>query len=280
MTGTTDGPDADGPIGRRSDRPLSAALAELDDGCCVLVTGDVSDEAYRVASSRYFGAPHRRRRRVLALTTGATEAPNAWLPDGVDAANDDAAVVRLDGAVRDPAAASGTDVSASSGFDSASEAAGTTGTAGDSDAGPDRLDLDGGVDEDAGPTAVGDPGAIRTAVLDAIADVDGDRSDRLGLRVGVYRIDMLSATLGGDATGSLLREVSRTTRDRGGMAHFHLPRPVSGEPRSDPVVAEFVELLDDELDVIVELRRRETASVPEERWHIIGWGTTEWNALR
>ena len=280
MTGTTDGPDADGPIDRGSASPLSAALAELDDGCCVLVTGDVSAETYRVASSRYFGAPQRRRQRVLALATGATEAPNAWLPDSVDATDDDAAVVRFDDAVRDPAAASGSDVSASSPFESASDATDTTGAADGSDAGPDRLNLDEGVDEDTGPTEVGDPGAIRAAVLDAIDEVDEDRPTRLGLRVGVFRVDMLCETLGSDATGSLLSEISRTTRDRGGMAHFHLPRPASGDPRSDPVVAEFVELLDDDLDVIVELRCRETASAPEERWHIIGWGTTEWNTLR
>ena len=281
MTGTTDDLGSDGAIIRGPDSTLSAALAELDDGCSVLVTGDVSEEAYRVASSRYFGAPHRCRQRVLALTTGGAEAPDAWFPDGVDAADDDdATVVRLDGAVRDPTVASGWDASSpdavdpvSDGTDTPSAASGT-----EPDAGTDRIDLDGAVGE--GGTADGDAAAVRADLLDAIDEVDEDRPGRLGLRVGVFRVDMLCATLGADATGSLLREVSRATKDRGGMAHFHLPRPVGADPRSDSVVAEFVELLDDDLDVIVELRCRETASAPEERWHIIGWGTTEWNTLR
>ncbi|MXR42358.1 hypothetical protein GRX01_13545 [Halobaculum sp. WSA2] len=287
MTGTTDDPGSDGATIRGPESTLSAALAELDDGCSVLVTGDVSDEAYRVASSRYFGAPHRRRQRVLALTTGGAEAPDAWLPDGVDAADDDAAVVRLDGAVRDPTVASGSDASATDAVDPTSDVTDLTSDVTDPtsaasgtepDAGPDRIDLDGAAGE--GGTADGDAAAVRAELLDAIDEVDEDRPARLGLRVGVFRVDMLCATLGADATGSLLREVSRATHDRGGMAHFHLPRPVGGDPRSDSVVAEFVELLDDDLDVIVELRCRETASAPEERWHIIGWGTTEWNALR
>jgi len=285
MTETADGPDGGGPIGRGSDSTLSAALADLDDGCCVLVTGDVPDEAYRVASSRYFGAPHRCRQRVLGLTTGGTEAPNAWFPDGVDADDGDAAIVRLDGAVRDPTAVSGSDGSASSAVGPGGNATDTPNGADASDAGPDRLDVDEGDDGDDGRTAAADAtddetAAIRTALLNAIDEVDAGRPTRLGLRVGVFRVDMLCATLGSEAASSLLSEVSRTTRDRGGMAHFHLPRPASGEPRSDPVVAEFVELLDEDLDVIVELRCRETASAPEERWHILGWGTTEWNALR
>ncbi|MFC6794234.1 hypothetical protein ACFQFH_07580 [Halobaculum halobium] len=218
MTGTTDDPDPGGPVGRGSDSTLSAALAELDDGCCVLVTGDVSDEAYRVASSRYFGAPQRRRQRVLALTTGGSESADPWLPDGVDTADDDAAVVRLDGAVRDPVAASDSDGPGP-------------------DAGPDRFDLDGGGpgggDSTAGDgtgasdheTADGEPAAVREALLDAIEEVDTEPPNRLGLRVGVFRVDMLCATLGSDATQSLLGDVSQTTRDRGGMAHFHLPAP-------------------------------------------------------
>ncbi|QZP38167.1 DUF7504 family protein [Halobaculum magnesiiphilum] len=298
MTGTTEGPDAAEPIRRGSDSTLSSALAKLDDGCCVLVTGDVSEEAYRVASSRYFGAPHRRRRRVLALTTGGAASPEAWLPDGVDAADDGAAVVRLDGTVRDPAAAAGSDATGSgsdaassgpdaaapSAFESEAETTETPNADTDSGAGPDRLDLDGTVSDhktvsDDGATD-GEAATVRTTLLDAIDEVDEDRSNRLGLRVGVFRVDMLWATLGSEATGQLLREVSRTTRDRGGMAHFHLPRPTDGDPRSDPIVSEFVELLDDDLDVIVELRCRESAPTPEERWHIVGWGTTEWNALR
>ncbi|GAA0218213.1 DUF7504 family protein [Halobaculum roseum] len=298
MTGTTEDPDAAESIRRGSDSTLSAALAELDDGCCVLVTGDVSEEAYRVASSRYFGATQRRRRRVLALTAGGTESPEAWLPDGVDAADDGAAVVRLDGTVRDPAAAAGSDAAGSgpdadsagpdaaapTAFGSEPEATDTPNATTDPDTGPDRIDLDGTVSDD-GTVANdgagdGDAATVRTTLLEAIDEVDEDRSNRLGLRVGIYRVDMLCATLGSEATGDLLREVSRTTRDRGGMAHFHLPRPTDEDPRSDPIVSEFAELLDDDLDVIVELRCRETTPVPEERWHIVGWGTTEWNALR
>ncbi|SHH19758.1 DUF7504 family protein [Halobaculum gomorrense] len=291
MTGRTDDSPSNSALVRGPESTLSAALADLDDGCCVLVTGDVSDDAYCVAASRYFGATQHLRRRVLALTTDGSASPSAWFPDGVDAGDADAAVVRLDDAVRDPAAATGESDAANAG--GAGDAIHPSGTSTDdtSPAEPASLDLDGGGGEatDAAAEAVdheSTAGGMRAAILDAIEEVDGarpddtDRSDRLGLRVGIFRVDMLCATLGGDATGTLLCEVAQTTRDRGGMAHFHLPRPTGESPRSDPVIDEFVDILGDSLDVIVELRSRETASAPEERWHILDWGTTEWNSLR
>jgi hypothetical protein len=288
MTGTTDDPGADDALVRGPESTLSAALADLDDGCCVLVTGDVSDDAYRVAASRYFGATLRRRRRVLALTTDGSASPSAWFPDGVDATGDDAAVVRLDGAVRDPAAAAGrSDGGAGAGAHPPEGAADSDSSAPSAD-GRTSLDLDAGDDGAVGDAAGIEDGsgaaAMQSALLDAIGEVtpeaDADRSGRHEFRVGIFRVDMLCATLGSAATGALLRDVSRRTRDRGGMAQLHLPRPTDGNPRSDPVIAEVVDLLGDTLDVIVELRSRETASAPEERWHILEWETTEWNALR
>ncbi|UIO99042.1 hypothetical protein Hbl1158_10915 [Halobaculum sp. CBA1158] len=231
---------------RGSPSTLSAALARLDDGCCVLVTGDVPDDAYQLAASRYFGEPDRERRRVLALTRGAND-DDAWLPDGVDAADDDAAVIHVDDPARDP-----TDVRPGS-------------------ADPDSVDLD-----DSDDTSADE---LRERLFDAVdrfADADG----RLELRVGVYRVDTLCATLGSDTTRELLRDLASETRDRGGMAHLHLPRSSGDRPRDDPVVDDVAAALGEHLDVIVELRCRERASGPEERWHILGWGRTEWNSLR
>lgn len=292
--------------GRTSGGPnstLSAALAGLDDGCCVLVTGDVPDDACRLAAARYFGATDRRRRRVLALTDGAADAA-AWLPEDVDPADDDAAVVRLGDGLRDPtvavdeASVDGASVAGtgSEGLDGPetttgpetpggepSDGTATTGRGtADADAAtddgataPDSVDLDGGSGAE----------AVRTAIMDAIDEVAADsHAGRLELRVGVYRVDALSATIGAEATRELLRDVAATTRARGGMAHLHLPRAagVDGaddERRRDPVVDDLVEALGDELDVTAELRSREQSPVPEERWHILGWGCTEWNPL-
>lgn len=274
MTGTLDHHPADDAFTRGPESTISSALADLDDGCCVLVTGDVPDDAYRVAASRYFGTPHRRRHRVLAFTPGADD-PTAWLPQDVAPDDDDTAVVRLDGSVRAPAdgvegIGSNGNVEGIESNDGGSVSATT----------PDRIDLDAA--GDGGGDGGTDADEVRTALIDAIDDVvPDDRDGRLALRVGVYRIDTLCAAVGSDQGLALLRTVARTTRERGGMAHFHLPRPATGgAPRSDPVVDEVADSLGETLDVIVELRSRERSAVPEERWHIRGWGTSEWNPLR
>ncbi|PSQ08033.1 hypothetical protein BRC97_01225 [Halobacteriales archaeon QS_6_71_20] len=272
MTGTTNRAGADGALLRGPESTLSAALAELDDGCGVLVTGDVPDDAYRAAASRYFGVPDRDRRRVLALTRDPADAAG-WLPDGVAPGDDGVAVRRLPGAVREPTAAADA---------SAPEPDGQTDTGlpGDGEPGgrtsPARLDLDG--DGESPEAAAADARSTLSGAIDAVAD--GEAGGRLRLRVGVYRIDTLCAALGEERARPLLRDVAETTRERGGMAHFHLPRPAEGDPRSDPVVGAVADALGDALDAIVELRTRERSSVPEERWHILEWGRTDWNSLR
>ncbi|WP_284013705.1 DUF7504 family protein [Halobaculum litoreum] len=261
MTGTADATGADDGLPRGRESTLSAALAELEDGCCVLVTGDAPDAAYRVAASRYFGEPDRRRQRLLALTE-AGASPTPWLPEGADpSADDETTVVRLDGSVRDPAAVS--------------ELSHTNGEAPTATDSPDRLDLDGG-----SPDASWDAEAVAAAVFEAMDAVAVEDPGRLALRVGLYRADALCATVGTEPARDLLRSIAGETRDRGGMAHLHLPRPASGDPRADPVVDDTADALGDELDVIVELRSRDGSPVPEERWHILEWGATEWNPLR
>ncbi|WP_313695094.1 DUF7504 family protein [Halorarum halobium] len=243
-----------------ADPSLGEALDALDDGCRLLVTGDVPTDAHRVAAARYFGDPSYPRRRVLGLTHDAPR-PDAWFPGGVTAAEDGAAVVRMDDPLRDPAAASGS-------------------PAGDRGVPPD-----------------GD-GTFRSRFLDAIATVadaeDGDavgengseergRDDGMRLRVCLFRVDGIRAALGEAAAGALLRDVTSAVGKRDGMAQFHLPRRSAadgeGDVRSDPVVDAVVTQLADRLDVVVELRLRDRAVVPDERWHIDGWGSTGWHPL-
>ena len=269
MTGTTNRVGADEALLRGPESTLSAALAELDDGCAVLVTGDVPGDTYRAAASRYFGAPHRRRRRVLALTRDHGDAA-AWLPEGVTPEDDDVAVRRLPGTVRDPAAA--TDASALGSGETSGRRDFPGGGEPAEPASPARLDLDG--HDDSPEVAAAETRATLLDAVDAVAVDDPD--GRLRLRVGVHRVDTLCAALGEERTRSVLLDVAEATRERGGMAHFHLPRPAPEDPGSDPVLS----AVEDELDVVVELRTRESSTVPEERWHILGWGRTDWNALR
>ncbi|WP_435125996.1 DUF7504 family protein [Halobaculum sp. D14] len=250
------GRGADPPHLARGDdtSPLGSALAELESGCGLLVTGDAPTAAFRVATSRYFGVPSRRRRRLLCLTNPPART-DAWLPGAVTAAHDDAAAVRLGPA--DPRSASG-DVRGD----------GRAHGPGD-DRAVDRLRTD-----DAGP--------VREALfgrLDALAGSEGSL-DRLELRVGLFRVDQLRHRLGDDAADALLRELAAATRDRGGLAHFHLPRPVSDvdAPRDDPVVGDVTDALGDAVDAVVQLRGG-ADGVPEERWSIDGWGVTEWSRL-
>ncbi|QLG62240.1 DUF7504 family protein [Halorarum salinum] len=240
----TPGAEASGPRTRGADPSLRAALDTLDGGCGMLVTGDVPTDAHRVAATRYFGDPSNPRRRVLGLTHD-TPRPNAWLPGSVSADSGGTAIVRRDDTLRSAGASGGSPAS------------------------------DGGL----APSGPVDDGFGRR-FLDAIDEVSVDGGDEMTLRVGLYRVDGLRATLGESGAGDVLREAAATTRDRGGMAHFHLPRrPVDGEPRSDPLVDGIATQLGEVLDVVVELRLRDRAVLPEERWHIHGWGTTDWYPL-
>lgn len=229
---------------RGSGPSLQNALDTLGDGCSLLVTGDVPTDAHRVAAARYFGDPSNLRRRVLGLTHD-TPRPNEWLPGTVTADSDHTEVVRMDDALRNPVAAD------------------------DSPAG------DGGFSSTPN-------GEFRSRFLDAIERVSGHETPGdLQLRVGLLRVDGLRAALGENEAGRLLSDVAAATRNRGGMAHFHLPRRSAdeGAPRSDPMVDAVATQLGEQLDVIVELRLRETAAVPEERWNIQGWGSTDWHLL-
>lgn len=244
--GRTDprGADASAPRTRGPEPSLRTALDALDGGCGLLVTGDVPTDAHRVAATRYFGDPSNPRRRVLGLTHD-TPRPSAWLPGSVTADSGGTAVVRMDDALRNSAAAGS----------------------------PAN---DGGF----APNDAADDGFGRR-FLDAIDEVGCvEEGDGMNLRVGLYRVDGLRATLGESDAGDVLREAAATTRDRGGMAHFHLPRrPTDEDPRSDPVVDTIATQLGEALDVVVELRLRDRAVLPEERWHIHGWGPTDWYPL-
>lgn len=247
MSGPTRTRDDDRSAARprtRSGEPtLQAALDRLAGGCGLLVTGDVPTDAFRVAAGRYFGEPSNPRRRVLGLTHDSLR-PEEWLPGSVDPEDDDAEVVRLDDAVRGGATA-------------------TT------------------VEDGGQPNACCDTETFPDRFLDAIRADDGDRNDSMYLRVGLFRVDGLRAALGEERAGDLLRDAAAATRDRGGMAHFHLPRPATeaSTPRADPVVDNVATRLGEHLDVIVQLRFAEQAAVPEERWHILGWGATDWHPL-
>ena len=247
------GATATGAGARGPGSSLREALDALGDGCSLLVTGDVPTDAHRVAAARYFGDPAEPRRRVLGLTHD-TPRPAAWLPGAVTAESDHTEVVRMDDALRDPSAVSGSPTS------------------------------DGGF-------TPADGGGFPNRFLDAIervadADVeegdgDGDCPADMRLRVGLFRVDGLRAAIGEAEAGRLLHEAAATTRARGGMAHFHLPRrsTADDDPRADPLVDDVATQLGEALDVNVELRLRDRAVVPEERWHIEGWGSTDWHPL-
>ena len=245
-TGPRDDGVASRPRTRGGEPTLQAALDRLAGGCGLLVTGDVSTEAYRVAAMRYFGESSNARRRVLGLTHDSLQ-PDDWLPGPVGHESDETVVVRLDDAVRDPTAtARPVEDGGCLGADTETE-----------ESFPDRF-------------------------LRSIRAGDEERRDSMYLRVGLFRVDGLRAALGERRADDLLHDAAAATRERGGMAHFHLPRPAAdaATPRADPVVDTVATRLGEHLDVIVQLRFAEHSAVPEERWHIIGWGTTGWHPLR
>lgn len=256
MSGPTETRDDDRsaarPRTRGGEPTLQAALDRLAGGCGLLVTGDVPADAFRVAAVRYFGEPSNPRRRVLGLTHDSLRA-REWLPGSIGPDSDDTAVVRCGDAVRGGATAER--------GDGGPTRPGGTGNPGDADR---------------------DPETFPERFLDAVRDDGGRATDGMYLRVGLFRVDGLRAALGEERAGDLLADAAAATRERGGMAHFHLPRPTTdgASPRADPVVDAVATRLGDDLDVIVQLRFGDHAAVPEERWHIAGWGATEWHPLR
>ena len=84
---------------------LREVLTDLkEQGCSLLIAGEVPAGLSRLQSRRLFGVPEADRKRVLALTKPTGVPPRDWLPDGVSPSDGDVRVLDFGGASRSAAA--------------------------------------------------------------------------------------------------------------------------------------------------------------------------------
>ncbi|MFC7165406.1 DUF7504 family protein [Halospeciosus flavus] len=179
-------------------------LTELkQNGCSILVTGEVPTAVTAQATRKLLGSPAAERRRALVLTDPAQPDPNDLLPGGVDPDDPDVHVVDR----RD--------------FYRGSATGATAGAPGS----PLDLDL---------TTVLRD--AVRT-----LAPPDG--YDPSQLRTGVVSLSPLLDQYGVDPIRRDVVDASAVVRDVDGMAHFHLPSDDEDlVDEFKPVVDAYIEL--------------------------------------
>lgn len=191
--------DPESPTQSVQDREAFArALMELKRrGCCVLVTGQVSERTRAAQSRRLFGESDTPRQRVLTLTDATPSSAARYLP--ADLAPTHSTVTLLD-------CTDNVRVITSLG-----------------------LALDSSTESDE-TASVGDLGGL---LYDAISDALCTDTCPGGLRLGIATLGVLLDTDGLSATRAFIREIRADMLKAHGMAHFHLP----GVPNSETITA-------------------------------------------
>lgn len=211
-------------------------------GCCVLVTGQVSERVRAAQSRQLFGEIDEPRQRVLTRTDAApTFTETCWyLPDGITPTQPNVTVLDHTSRVRDStvsesvqpsSTASHTPSSPSPFFD-------------DSDSNTHSDEYRCGLDQ----------------LYESITTVIPD--DCMGpgtIRLGVATLCALIGTDGLSATRAFVRTVRADVSAVNGMSHFHLP----GLPDT-----ETLDALRPVIDIHLELREAQPR-VPEHRWHLL-----------
>jgi hypothetical protein len=197
---------------RKSGAPagFDEVLAHLkQNGCNLLVTGEVAAEVSDAATRRFMGAPYEDRKRVLALADAATDRVDRRLPGGCGRDDPDVRVVARRNDARSAAA-----------------------TAPGRSAPADRV-------------VESDLRSFREAICDAVAAYDHatDGLDPAQLRLSVDSLRLLLDYADRDEVERFLRGVTALVAGVDGMAHYHLP------VADDDVVAALTPLFDARIEL-------------------------------
>jgi hypothetical protein len=219
------------------DRFASELMRLKRRGCCVLITGSVSERVRAMQSRALFGGIEEYRQRVLALTDATPTEKAQYLPDGLTPESSDVTVLNYTDTVRD-----------------------VTGVAD-----PSSLQLS------ASPSSVWTETTSVTGLgatlSDSITETIQSGLSPGELRIGVATLNALIAMDGLPATCAFIREVRADLRAAHGMGHVHFP----GSPDTDALVA-----LRSVVDIHLELRESQRYT-PEQRWHLLDADiTTNW----
>ena len=179
--------------GERSTHEFREALTSLKrDGCNLLVTGTVAEDATEAATRTLLGAPDADRKRIVALAESTERGVGDRLPVGVDSAGPNVWLVDQRTHQRSvPKAVQENDVTLPS-ADDGNELA-----------------------------------RLREEIIVAI-DYFERRDDGLDpseLRLSVSSLGWLTHECDADAVAKFVRSVGAMVRGVHGMAHYHLPRP-------------------------------------------------------
>ncbi|MFC5367652.1 DUF7504 family protein [Salinirubrum litoreum] len=248
--------------GEDDDRDLGAVLDDLKSaGCAVLVTG-TAPEACVAASQKLFGAPHQHRRRVLVTHETGSDA-DRWLPEGVSVC-DETELLRPPLIGRDTASDSpAPDDTALDGPTIDDPETDVSGVETPAHGGPTTEPPDGGPTAEPSTTALD---RLRSDLSDVISDYQSDRLEPGEVRVGVTSADALASKYGRTELLSFVRTATALIRGVRGLGHLQLGQSRDGD---------LVPLLDDLFDARVDVRKQPGLPA-EQRWHVPGYGTTEW----
>lgn len=108
--------------------------------------------------------------------------------------------------------------------------------------------------------------SLRTNLSDIISGYQSDRLDPGEVRVGITSADALASKYGRDELLLFVRTATALVRGVRGLGHLQLGQSLDGD---------LVSLLDDLFDARVDVRQQPGLPA-EQRWHVPGYGTTEW----
>lgn len=219
--------------------PFASELTRLkQQGCCVLVTGSVSERVRAMQSDNLFGVADERRQRVLILTDATSGGTAQYLPDGITPEHPHVTVLDYTDDARNMAGV--TDLSSlSPSMDSSSVSP-------ESDRGDELV----------------------TPLYEAITDtIQTDQLSAGELRVGVATLTPLITVDGLSAACTFVRAVRTEMLAAHGIAHVHLP----GSPNAN-ILTTFRSIVDIHLEL-----RNSQQFVPEHRWQLLDADlTTTW----
>lgn len=237
----------DEPGGAVEDRFANELMRLKRRGCCVLVTGSVSERVRTMQSRALFGSVEEHRQRVFALTDATPTETAEYLPGELTPEHSDVTVLDYTDTVRDVTGV--TDLSSLQPYSSTTSSRAET---------PEV--------ETTSVTGLGE------TLYDSIAaTIQTDQLSPGELRVGVATLNALIAMDGLPATCAFVDAVRTDLLATNGLGHVHFPGSID-----DDSLAALYPVVD------IHLELRETKQCPpEQRWHLLDADlTTNWLRLR